>query len=93
MFLDLETFLIPLFKIVLCLMCLVIMLSLEGHIQITSTTSGKSIIKLNLGGLVKNIVFRWKLFGLARDVRYMYLILKLNFQQARRLILTYRRRK
>ena len=68
MFLDSDTFLIPLFKIVLRLMRLVIMVSLEGHIHITSTSSGKSIIKLNLGGLVKNVVFRWEVFDLACDV-------------------------
>ena len=63
MFLDSDTFLIPLFKIVLHLMRLVIMVSFEGHIHITSTISGKSLIKLNLGGLFKNVVFRWKVFA------------------------------
>ena len=44
MFLDLETFLIPLCKTVLRLMRLVIVVSSEGLIHITSTTSGKSKI-------------------------------------------------
>jgi hypothetical protein len=43
-FLDLETFLIPLCKTVLRLMRLVIVVSLEDLIHTTSTTSGKSII-------------------------------------------------
>ena len=68
MFLGSDTFLTPLFKIMLRLMRLVIMVSLEGYIHMTSTTSGKSIIKRNLEGLVKNIVFRWNVFDLARDV-------------------------
>lgn len=77
MFLDSDTFLTPLFKIMLRLMRLVIMVSLEGHIHITSTSSGKSIIKLNLGGLVKNVVFRWKVLIL----HVMFPILDLDLKK------------
>jgi hypothetical protein len=69
MFLGLETFLIPLCKTVLHLMRLVIVVSLEDLIHITSTTSGKSIIQLNLGTTCKiTLCVRWKPFDIARNV-------------------------